>query len=81
MDLPSGQILGVNITMEHKENKMKVLGMKDTIKFKDGAEFVVTGFDRQGIKLEGSGGKIQRLAAHDFELLLDKKEIEVTAAT
>ena len=81
MDLPRGQILGVNITMERKENKMKLLGIKDTIKFEDGEEFVVTGFDRQGVKLEGSRGNLQRLSCHDFESLLQKDKIEIIAAT
>ena len=81
MDLPRGQILGVNVTMERKENKMKLLGIKDTIKFEDGEEFVVTGFDRQGVKLEGSRGNVQRLTSHDFESLLQKDKIEIIAAT
>ncbi len=81
MDLPRGQILGVNVTMERKENKMKLLGIKDTIKFEDGEEFVVTGFDRQGVKLEGSRGSLQRLSCHDFEGLLQKDKIEIIAAT
>ena len=77
MDLPRGQILGVNITMERKENKMKLLGMKDTIKFEAGEEFVGTGFDRQGVKLDGSRGNLQRLNCHDFEQLLKKNKIEI----
>ena len=55
--------------------------MKDTIKFEDGEEFVVTGFDRQGVKLEGSRGNVQRLTSHDFESLLQKDKIEIIAAT
>lgn len=75
--MPRGQILGVNVTMERKENKMKLLGIKDTIKFEDGEEFVVTGFDRQGVKLVGSRGNLQTLTSHDFENLLKKKKIEI----
>ena len=63
--------------MERKENKMKLLGIKDTIKFEDGEEFVVTGFDRQGVKLVGSRGNLQTLTSHDFENLLKKKKIKV----
>jgi len=81
VDLLRGLIRGVNIIMERKENKMKLLGMKDTIKFEDGEEFVVTGFDRQGVKLEGSRGNVQRLTSHDFESLLQKDKIEIIAAT
>jgi len=82
VDLLRGLIRGVNIIMERKENKMKLLGMKDTIKFNDsGEKFVVTGFDRQGIKLEGSRGNVQRLTSHDFESLLQKDKIEIIAAT
>lgn len=81
MALPRGQILGVSITMARKENKMKLLGMKDTIKFNEsGEEFVVTGFTSQGIKLVGTRGNLQTLNSHDFESLLKKKKIEVTPA-
>jgi hypothetical protein len=42
---------------------------------------IVTGFDRQGVKLEGSRGNLQRLSCHDFESLLQKDKIEIIAAT
>ena len=78
MALPRGQILGVSITMARKENKMKLLGMKDTIKFNEsGEEFAVTGFTSRGIELTGVRGNLQTLTSHDFENLLKKKKIKV----
>lgn len=57
---------------------MKLLGMKDIIKFNEsGEEFVVEGIGRQGIQLVGKGGNRQKLSCHDFETLLAKEKIEV----
>ena len=57
----------------------KILGLNDSIKFKDGKRYDVLWFDRSGIKLTSKGGT-RLLPTAEFEDLLSKNEIEILSA-
>lgn len=58
----------------------KIIGLNDSIKFKDGKTYDVLWFDRSGIKLQARKGGTRLMPLSEFENLKSKNEIEILTA-
>ena len=58
----------------------KIIGLNDSIKFKDGKTYDVLWFDRSGIKLQARKGGTRLMPLSEFENLKSKNEIETLTA-